>query len=354
METINFSGMTRAATLTALGNIGVEGDAAEAILRETAPMRHLARIQATHNAAFAAGEGSYALAVLVLAADILGVGGHDGIEGAGTARHPAFKHLGNGRWHASDGGAYRAAAEWSLRTLCITAAGLDPAGEDYPYVELFAGTEGGLGWSVTITADGPGGPDRDGKHRGVYEAEVLFSAPALQGEGLAWTRTLTRVGLRASLGLRGGGPGGAHFPGHVPVKFLGSPRAWGAMVNATEARLRGEPAPVIAAPAGPVVVDAGPLSPEEREALSRALEGYDSEELAELLQAEALIVTMEDARDAECCAEGANEFARKYLGGAHEATGAAVLRGGLMDPRNACYYAAKAVFQAAKRVAGAL
>jgi hypothetical protein len=45
----------------------------------------------------------------ILLADCFGVGGHLGVSGAGTRRHPAFAYLGKGRKNASDGPAWSAA-----------------------------------------------------------------------------------------------------------------------------------------------------------------------------------------------------------------------------------------------------
>jgi len=50
-------------------------------------------------------------------ADALGVGGIQDIEGVATIRHPAFRSLGKGRWNASDGNAWHAAACQAYITL---------------------------------------------------------------------------------------------------------------------------------------------------------------------------------------------------------------------------------------------
>ena len=50
-------------------------------------------------------------AMLILLADIVGIGGYAGIEGAATVRHPAFGRCGKGRKQASDGAAWSAAIE---------------------------------------------------------------------------------------------------------------------------------------------------------------------------------------------------------------------------------------------------
>lgn len=56
-------------------------------------------------------------AILILFADLVGVGGRLGIGGDGTLRHPAFRCLGRGRKMALDGNAWMAAANEAFGVL---------------------------------------------------------------------------------------------------------------------------------------------------------------------------------------------------------------------------------------------
>jgi hypothetical protein len=64
----------------------------------------------------------------LLEADLFGVGGRHGLEGAGTARAPWASTLGSGRWHAGDGDAYRAAAREARNLIAGTLRATDPTG----------------------------------------------------------------------------------------------------------------------------------------------------------------------------------------------------------------------------------
>jgi hypothetical protein len=101
---------------------GVTGAALECLLWETAEERHQGRVGAAHKAAEeyylrtvkleraeVSPEGLEIAAAAILWADVIGIGGRDGVEGAGTARHPAFADCGKGRKQATDGGAWSAA-----------------------------------------------------------------------------------------------------------------------------------------------------------------------------------------------------------------------------------------------------
>lgn len=137
---------TAGAAMEALASIKVEGEAARAVVARHGASRHQARINATLLVALrwdllhegdqdddgvmtrraAAmvekirdfGRGSVGEEVdtsslldgwAVCALDEGGVGGHDGVTGESTLRHPAFRVLGTGRKRAGDGQAWMAA-----------------------------------------------------------------------------------------------------------------------------------------------------------------------------------------------------------------------------------------------------
>ena len=100
--------------------------AAEAITRATAHIRHTDRVEATREAArrwaslhplVTAGE--YDLGIAMAAAFIADKFGY----GNGTTRHEAFRGLGKGRKQATDGSAYRAAADVVLSEFGVIVFG---------------------------------------------------------------------------------------------------------------------------------------------------------------------------------------------------------------------------------------
>lgn len=149
---------TRKSLVLTLDRAGITGPAADLMIRESAPARAESRVLATLAAAAMADldgdpatvaelaeaaarqvvraatdptapqrldgravpdmstfgdltRGDWCEAWAVLSLDLAGVGGHGGYSGDGTVRHPCFRRLGSGRKHASDGGAWLAAAE---------------------------------------------------------------------------------------------------------------------------------------------------------------------------------------------------------------------------------------------------
>lgn len=105
---------TRAELRKHLDEIGITGAAAEALCDDTALERHRSRVEATITAAVEYA-GTVEGAVLVLLAELIGIGGRYGVEGAATAR--ILNTLGKGRWHASDGRVYYAAAHEAYNSL---------------------------------------------------------------------------------------------------------------------------------------------------------------------------------------------------------------------------------------------
>lgn len=143
---LNIAVPSAGAAMEALASIGVTGEAAKAVVARHGASRHQARINATLLVALrwdllhegdqdedgvmtrraaawvekirdfgrgAAGEEVDTLSLLdawaVCALDAEGVGGHDGVTGESTLRHPAFRVLGTGRKQAGDGQAWMAA-----------------------------------------------------------------------------------------------------------------------------------------------------------------------------------------------------------------------------------------------------
>jgi len=106
--------MTRQALESRLEDAGCPWHAASMISQLWSSERHLWRSQATIDAAPGSSDPEKAFWIL---ADALGVGGKEDIAGVTTIRHPAFRSLGKGRWHASDGAAWHAAACQAYITL---------------------------------------------------------------------------------------------------------------------------------------------------------------------------------------------------------------------------------------------
>ena len=193
---------------------GVTGAALEALLRDSAPARHQLRVRAATEAAHAWAHRLYPagsfkdnlLAMAILHADCMGVGGKDGVQGAATARHPAFRRCGKGRKQASDGDAWTAA---------IAEAASMSAGAGYGFV---AGWDGAVYFGRL--ADAALVEDSDGVQ---YFVDISPAMP------LGHLRTVAREGLRRAAGLTGW-----HWraPFHSPPESLPS---WAAAVNRVEA-----------------------------------------------------------------------------------------------------------------------
>jgi hypothetical protein len=190
--------MTRAAMAAHLATLGVVGAAADALLRETAPARHAARVEAALAAARAYDEFERgdAIALAILLADAMGVGGRDGVEGAATLRHPALRSLGSGRKQATDGPAWSAAIAEALARLAneMGPVSITPHSG---MLTLWGGADGG--W-------------------------VLGLAPEDATVPAEWRRTIIREGLRRAAGLAG-------WFRDLPVEFPGSAADWAALLD---------------------------------------------------------------------------------------------------------------------------
>jgi len=183
---------------------GVEGPALEALLNESAHLRHVHRVKI----ALAAAEDYYleqakltrddltpeSLAVhaaIIAYLDIVGVGGYWNVTGAGTARHPAFEKCGKGRKRATDGMA------WNVAIEALT---MPPST-----------------WFFRANADG-------GISYGNYVTGESVSVEPVHGPA-AWRLTLAREGLRRAAGLE-------PFFRAVPMKADQETLAlWGRAVN---------------------------------------------------------------------------------------------------------------------------
>lgn len=209
-EPIEGRGQTRAEQEASLANHGVVGAAADLLLGVLAPARHRHRVRRAKEAALAAahaaghvGPGAELAALLVLIADMIGVGGDKGLGLglASTARHPGLAHLGKGRKQANDGDAWSAA---------VAAAAEQLAGE-FPLAALTPVllTDG---WRLRLFGEGERAKDHD-----VLVGEQLIPA--------AWMRSIAGRALIRCMGVEG-------EPDFPLLAFAYSPEGWAALYNA--------------------------------------------------------------------------------------------------------------------------
>ena len=203
---------TRLEVLEVLTTAGVTGEAAEAACRETAQARHAWRVEEAEAAARKAakevyGEGTSVLHLIALMlAELAGVGGKDGVAGAGTDRLDAFAQLGKGRKQASDGDAWTAAIRGSLHRLALS-------------------RRTAVCGPLTIEADGP----TVNLVERTLDGEIFLAVNFAELVPLGWLNTLAREGLRRSLGLE---------PWlDLTVPFSGTPENWSVTVNAVIAQM---------------------------------------------------------------------------------------------------------------------
>lgn len=186
--------MTRKDLEIHLTSLGITGDAAAAIVKETAPARHAERIASAkaHVDTYVQNlfEEKFVLEdeaeyVFIALLDVMGVGGRMGVEGLSTDRHPAFSKCGSGRKQAGDGPAWSAAIE-SLIVNPPQYAKWDFSA----WVQRNTSDDGTakVFWALGIEAPGDGVPCT---HAKVDENEY----------DAAWKLTLAREGLRISVGL---------------------------------------------------------------------------------------------------------------------------------------------------------
>lgn len=205
--------------MKALAKKGVVGYAAECVRRETAKFRQDARVRRVQEVArewanTMSDERSVMIdfyAMMLCELDIAGIGGMaGGASGDGTLRVPAFRRLGKGRKHATDGGAWSAA---------IREAGNNMLGR---YVSrswiAHMEPEPMLGMAF---GDGPGE---------ACEGTVYLTLEHLTAQKLTpWALTVARMGLRAALGY----PSSFNMAGEVCQYWAGEVEApvLGALVN---------------------------------------------------------------------------------------------------------------------------
>ena len=203
--------ITRAALEQHLREQGVEGVALDALLRETAALRHTHRVAVAAATAQAAGGGVALIGAVLCRLDAHGIGGRDGVGGQATDRLPAFQALGKGRKQATDGGAWTAA---------IAEAGTQLAEQ----VDFCAAADGG---GLTVT---------DGATTLCVSLCMITS-----GEDVRWWRTLVREGLRRCAAI----PelsGWFHAMPHST--YSGELPMWAALVNAIEEAMTSSASPV--------------------------------------------------------------------------------------------------------------
>jgi hypothetical protein len=161
---------------------GVEGHALEAVLNESAHLRHAHRVKLARQAA----EDYYleqakltrddltpetlnVHVAIIVYLDICGIGGHfGGVTGSSTIRHPAFERCGKGRKRATDGEAWNSAID----DLTIT--------DNIRFAYRFTAHEDG--------------------HMSFRATTVDVSVESVHGPA-AWRLTLAREGLRRAAGL---------------------------------------------------------------------------------------------------------------------------------------------------------
>ncbi|MBP9771381.1 MAG: hypothetical protein KBD16_00435 [Candidatus Pacebacteria bacterium] len=239
---------------TELDQLGVYGVAAEAILRETAPFRRNLRVEkvlavasAATNATLEVGDGTgfdtveisaIGATLALLRADTYGVGGKEGVEGAGTSRVPALSILGKGRKQASDGGAWSAAIAEATERVVGVLASLLVKGGIYGVSWRWLATSSGLRFGVLALSTGNDGQNVESlvtaidPNQGRFDIVPGTDTPS--GEALIpllWQRTIAREGLRRAVGLKG------WFTDPEFDEFGGDAANWAAVVNEIDAAI---------------------------------------------------------------------------------------------------------------------
>jgi hypothetical protein len=217
---------TRWAAAQELESMGVTGDAADALLKETGSFRHNWRIEQAREAALARGVDvigeanlwSRMVAIATLEADLFGVGGTDGVSGHATTRIKGLGLLGKGRKQAADGDAWTAAIQAAASQLRRDVS-----------EELEAGH--GAHWSMDCYLINGQAVLSIVAWDGIYDPEPKVAASIDLDTAqidIAWQRTIAREGLRIAAGLDRWTP--------VDIRFTGELAAWAAAVNQLVAR----------------------------------------------------------------------------------------------------------------------
>lgn len=201
----DFGTITARALREHLETLGIHGPAQDALVKDTAPMRHECRVGVVLAAVRKAADGSEAIAWLLLVLESLGIGGRDGVEGWASERMPWASVLGKGRKQATDGGAWDAAIAAALAQV---ASGLRDI-VVYP-----------IDTDVVVGCN-----DTTGR-----ECSVHFTDLDMEDHGaMRWARTFARRGLRQVVGLPQGLP--------AAMRVDGTPKQWATLVNHIEQRL---------------------------------------------------------------------------------------------------------------------
>jgi hypothetical protein len=203
---------------------GLPPSAVSLIAAATAAGRHDRRIEATKET-FRRQYG--ADWPLFLSLDLHGVGGPQGATGEGTERFGPGGFLGKGRWLATDGQAYRAAAEAAL----WRAAGSYPQAlpvwspEDRDWTLQLGGERLGDDWQVTTCPVAEGG----------WPEVVAPSLETVVGVGAGrWAVAYARHAVLLLAGVEEEWGSSAPSP-------AGSLQRWGEFLEAAEDALRGIP-----------------------------------------------------------------------------------------------------------------
>lgn len=219
---------TRQDLFSQLATLGIEGEAAEALAKETAWARRARRIVAAREAMQAGAatlfEGVYdappslpQYELLLVVLDLMGVGGRDGVGGAGTRRIPQFAALGSGRKQAMDGGAWTGAITDAAACIIesVGSAGSVRFLIDVVDVPTF-------GWELRVAIETYSSGEWSHVVSGLVEVTDARWA-ALR----PWLRTLAREGLRRSAEIDGWHtlPSWVHFD-------TSSLTGWASLVNA--------------------------------------------------------------------------------------------------------------------------
>lgn len=205
-----------------LDKAGITGHAAEAVLKETAHIRHKWRVSRAAQAALAwvhehlTSEAHLAPkhAIMLCMVDVFGVGGWCDCTGHGTDRVRPFRYLGKGRKQASDGAAWSAAIRHAADELAQE-SGIVP-----------------LGWYCTASEIGVQFRNRSsvGETPPVAWSIDFF----VQRKLLPWARAIARLGLRQSLGYPHRLDYACDAPLAITAEAETQPKDWADVLNAVE------------------------------------------------------------------------------------------------------------------------
>jgi hypothetical protein len=194
--------------------------AVEALVRDTAPCRarwrcdqvqwtvreHVASLCSSDSPDRAYYRDGLPLAICILLADIIGVGGRDDCEGLSSDRHPGLTGLGKGRKQATDGPAWSEAVREAVREMTLEVSRKTGA-----VCLCFIPTQDRV--SLSCLSD-----DGDDHHLAWADSVVHPR----------WMRSIIREGLRVSAGIPS--------RSNVPVRWFDSIHGWANCLTAIEAQ----------------------------------------------------------------------------------------------------------------------